>query len=220
MMGDLVEYCSKLVFSDSNETSERDYDEEWEGRDWVNDVKIFDIDEMKSEKKILRAIHQTQQSSKIHEDTEDRENDKEEEDSSNSSFYTFLYNSRVERSKNLEEVNEGSKSGIGERFPLTPDLQSSGFFDSFINSNPTLLPSIEEIYFFVMSVREFVSYSPQCNIVALVYLNRVLVSRKILILKSNWRGLLLMALILAQKVCDDVRFSLFLLFSRLYKLYV
>lgn len=46
-------------------------------------------------------------------------------------------------------------------------------------------------------------YSIECNIIALVYINRISVRHRIPVTKDNWRGLWLGAIILAQKVWDD-----------------
>ena len=46
-------------------------------------------------------------------------------------------------------------------------------------------------------------YSIECNILALVYVNRITVRHQLAITMQNWRGLWLAAIILAQKVWDD-----------------
>jgi hypothetical protein len=46
-------------------------------------------------------------------------------------------------------------------------------------------------------------YSIECNIIALVYINRITVRNHIAVNMANWRGLWLGAIILAQKVWDD-----------------
>lgn len=46
-------------------------------------------------------------------------------------------------------------------------------------------------------------YSIECNILALVYINRITVKNNIAVNMENWRGLWLGAIILAQKVWDD-----------------
>jgi hypothetical protein len=46
-------------------------------------------------------------------------------------------------------------------------------------------------------------YSIECNIIALVYINRITVRNKMAVTMNNWRGLWLGAIILAQKVWDD-----------------
>jgi hypothetical protein len=46
-------------------------------------------------------------------------------------------------------------------------------------------------------------YTIECNIIALVYINRITVRNRIAVTMSNWRGLWLGAIILAQKVWDD-----------------
>ncbi len=46
-------------------------------------------------------------------------------------------------------------------------------------------------------------YSIECNIIALIYVNRVTARNPIALTMANWRGLWLAAVILAQKVWDD-----------------
>ena len=47
-------------------------------------------------------------------------------------------------------------------------------------------------------------YSIECNILALVYITRITSQHKIALTVSNWRGLWVSCVILAQKVWDDV----------------
>ncbi len=47
-------------------------------------------------------------------------------------------------------------------------------------------------------------YSVECNILALVYINRINTRNQLSLTMLNWRGLWVSAMILAQKVWDDV----------------
>lgn len=47
------------------------------------------------------------------------------------------------------------------------------------------------------------NYSIECNIIALVYINRIIMKNHIAVNMRNWRGLWLGAIVLAQKVWDD-----------------
>jgi len=65
------------------------------------------------------------------------------------------------------------------------------------------LPSIDEIYMFINSIFVRARFSPECNIIGLVYINRVIANASIPLHRANWRPLILAALILAQKIWDD-----------------
>lgn len=68
---------------------------------------------------------------------------------------------------------------------------------------PNVIPSVEEIYSFMSSVFEQAQFSPECNVIALVYINRLMSLSGIPLNAKNWRPILLSALLLAQKVWDD-----------------
>lgn len=53
------------------------------------------------------------------------------------------------------------------------------------------------------SVFEQAQFSPECNVIALVYINRLMSLSGIPLHAKNWRPILLSALLLAQKVWDD-----------------
>jgi hypothetical protein len=53
------------------------------------------------------------------------------------------------------------------------------------------------------SVFEIAQFSPECNVISLVYINRLMAFSGIMLHSKNWRPLLLSALLLAQKVWDD-----------------
>ena len=53
------------------------------------------------------------------------------------------------------------------------------------------------------SVFHIAQFSPECNIISLVYINRLMALSGIMLNSKNWRPLVLSALLLAQKVWDD-----------------
>jgi hypothetical protein len=61
-------------------------------------------------------------------------------------------------------------------------------------------PVVEEIYKFMSSIFEIAQFSPECNVIALVYLQRLMAFSGIALMSKNWRPLLLSSLLLAQKV--------------------
>lgn len=64
-------------------------------------------------------------------------------------------------------------------------------------------PKIEDIYDFITNVFETAQFSPECNVIALVYTNRLLAFIDMPLHRNNWRLLFLSSLLLAQKVWDD-----------------
>jgi hypothetical protein len=68
---------------------------------------------------------------------------------------------------------------------------------------PGIVPDIEQVYKFVRSIFEVAQFSPECNVIALVYINRLLAFAKMPLHRKNWRPVVLSALLLAQKVWDD-----------------
>lgn len=68
---------------------------------------------------------------------------------------------------------------------------------------PGVGPGLEFLYRFVKALFECTRFSPECSIIALVFINRVVAFTGVLLTERNWRSLLLTALILAQKIWDD-----------------
>ncbi|CAM9231676.1 unnamed protein product [Chrysoparadoxa australica] len=65
------------------------------------------------------------------------------------------------------------------------------------------VPSLDEMYCFIHSIFQWGKFSPECNIIALVYINRVLSQSDLVVHRRNWKGVVLASLILSQKVWDD-----------------
>lgn len=65
------------------------------------------------------------------------------------------------------------------------------------------MPTIDTIYRYISLIYRGAGYSPECNIIALVFINRITTTHGILLTMQNWRALWLVAVILAQKVWDD-----------------
>lgn len=65
------------------------------------------------------------------------------------------------------------------------------------------VPTVDTIYRFLAMVMRCIRYSPECNIIALIFFNRLLNTVSISITMQNWRGIWIGSIILAQKVYDD-----------------
>ena len=63
--------------------------------------------------------------------------------------------------------------------------------------------SIDDIYRFINRIYRRAKFSPECIIIALVYINRALVLSGMPLTESNIRPCTLVAMILAQKIRDD-----------------
>jgi len=63
--------------------------------------------------------------------------------------------------------------------------------------------SAEAIFHFLKSVFEMAQFSPECNTISLVLINRFLNKTKMILHAYNWRALLLCSLLIAQKIWDD-----------------
>ncbi len=63
--------------------------------------------------------------------------------------------------------------------------------------------TVEEIHRFIEGIFKKSRFSPECNIIALVYINRVISTTSLPLHARNWKSVVLVALLLAQKVWDD-----------------
>ena len=110
-------------------------------------------------------------------------------------------------SQMLEDMVEGK---------LLEPMSDLYFFseEKYIHENPaafdeqrlTLLrrtPTVENIFEFVKALFDCAQFSPECCIISLVYVNRLIAFTGMPLQPTNWRPVLLCALLVAQKVWDD-----------------
>jgi hypothetical protein len=66
-------------------------------------------------------------------------------------------------------------------------------------------PKAHDIFLFLASMFDVVMFSPECNVISLVYLNRLSQSScyQVVINHLNWRTVILSTFMVAQKVWDD-----------------
>lgn len=83
--------------------------------------------------------------------------------------------------------------------------------DEHIRGRQQAHPTTKDIYAWINEIYSAAQMSAECNIIALVYINRALALSGMPLGPQNWRPVTLVALILAQKVWDDtsVRASCF-----------
>ncbi len=86
------------------------------------------------------------------------------------------------------------------------DHEQFPYFKEGSSSTPNIttdVPSLEAINTFLHDMFIAGEFSTECNIIALVCINRVISSTGLLIHQNNWRGIVCAAYLLAQKVWDD-----------------
>jgi len=64
-------------------------------------------------------------------------------------------------------------------------------------------PSVEEMMDFIKALFDTAQFSPECCIICLVYINRLISFTEMPLQPTNWRPLVLCSLLVAQKIWDD-----------------
>jgi len=64
------------------------------------------------------------------------------------------------------------------------------------------VPTVDTILRFISWLHQSAKYSAQCNIIAFIYIKRMM-DAKLILTMNNWRGMWLGSVVLAQKVWDD-----------------
>lgn len=65
------------------------------------------------------------------------------------------------------------------------------------------IPTVKHIYAFLKQVFEVGQFNPECCVISLVYINRLIGVTGVPLTPSNWKPVAISALVLAQKVWDD-----------------
>jgi len=65
------------------------------------------------------------------------------------------------------------------------------------------IPAVRYIYAFLKHVFEVGQFNPECCVISLVYINRLIGVTNLPLTQSNWKPVSISALVLAQKVWDD-----------------
>jgi len=65
------------------------------------------------------------------------------------------------------------------------------------------IPAVKYIYQFLKQVFEVGQFNPECCVISLVYINRLIGVTGVPLTQSNWKPVSVSALVLAQKVWDD-----------------
>ena len=124
--------------------------------------------------------------------------------------------SAVLQARICEDVGKSSIHRKKSNFDINPIIESklpASVYDSTLiveeTQNDTALhsliksgevPSIFELIEYITFIYNAVGYSAECNIIALIYTNRVLSTSSMCLTNSNWRALWTTSILLVQKV--------------------
>lgn len=94
----------------------------------------------------------------------------------------------------------------GRSCPKPFEAAALMFNEDAYRDRPTEQPAvtpIEDFYAFIKRAFELAQFSPECNILSLIFVNRCVAFTKMPVTAHTWRLLMLSALLVAQKVWDD-----------------
>jgi hypothetical protein len=75
--------------------------------------------------------------------------------------------------------------------------------ERYTNKVTTEIPTVNVIYSFLKNVFEVGQFHPECCVISLVYVNRLIGVTGVPLSPSNWKPITIAALVVAQKVWDD-----------------
>jgi len=75
--------------------------------------------------------------------------------------------------------------------------------EHYLNRVVKDIPAVKSIYGFLKQVFEVGQFNPECCVISLVYINRLIGVTGVPLTQSNWKPISISALVLAQKVWDD-----------------
>jgi len=78
--------------------------------------------------------------------------------------------------------------------------------DAFDEQRIALLretPTVDQIYEFIQALYDCAQFSPECCVICLIYINRLIAFTGMPLHPTNWRPLVLCSLLVGQKVWDD-----------------
>eukprot|EP00457_Paulinella_chromatophora_P014769 gb/GEZN01015249.1/.p1 GENE.gb/GEZN01015249.1/~~gb/GEZN01015249.1/.p1 ORF type:complete len:252 (+),score=37.42 gb/GEZN01015249.1/:26-781(+) len=90
-------------------------------------------------------------------------------------------------------------SASPEKTKMLPFFQE----DNFTGKSIREIPSVKEIYKFLQKIFEVGQFSPECCVISLIYVNRLVGLTGVPLTCGNWKPITVSALGLAQKVWDD-----------------
>lgn len=73
----------------------------------------------------------------------------------------------------------------------------------YTNKVNTEIPTVAAIYSFLKNVFDVGQFHPECCVISLVYVNRLIGVTNVALSASNWKPITISSLVIAQKVWDD-----------------
>jgi hypothetical protein len=110
-------------------------------------------------------------------------------------------------SQMLEDISQGRE--------IDPSSDLYSFSEEkYIRQNPEAFdeqriallrkaPTVENIFEFIKALYDCAQFSPECCIISLIYINRLIAFSGMPLSHTNWRPIILCALLVSQKVWDD-----------------
>ncbi|CAI2378536.1 unnamed protein product [Moneuplotes crassus] len=114
---------------------------------------------------------------------------------------TIIHSQMIEDQTAGNEIDEDS-----ELFFFSEEKYIKEKPESFDEKRLELLretPKVENINEFMKALYDCAQFSPECCIICLVYINRLIAFTNLPLQPTNWRPLILCSLLVAQKVWDD-----------------
>ncbi|CAG9314109.1 unnamed protein product [Blepharisma stoltei] len=110
-------------------------------------------------------------------------------------------------SQMIEDVNLGREiQSSSDLFYFSEEKYIRENPDAFDEARLALLrkmPTVDDIYEFMRALYDCAQFSPECCIICLVYINRLIAFTGLPLHPTNWRPIILCSLLIAQKVWDD-----------------
>ncbi|MCQ2818112.1 MAG: cyclin-Y [archaeon] len=69
------------------------------------------------------------------------------------------------------------------------------------------MPTLDDIHKFIEALFNCVQFAPECCVIALIYINRIISLTGLCLTATNWRPLVFISLMVSQKIWDDVPLS-------------
>jgi Cyclin, N-terminal domain len=143
--------------------------------------------------------------------------DRRSNTTSSAQFSSSIYNPNVRSI--LQSVATIIHSQMLEDASLGREIQSSSdlfYFseEKYIREHPEAFdeqrrallrksPTIDDIFEFMRALYDCAQFSPECCIICLVYINRLIAFTGLPLSPSNWRPIILCSFLIGQKVWDD-----------------
>lgn len=77
------------------------------------------------------------------------------------------------------------------------------YFDSQHLENIRKIPSLEDMIKFIDALYNCVQFSPECCIISLIYIDRIIALTGLSLQTTNWRPIVFVSLMVSQKIWDD-----------------